>query len=46
MECAHNTGCLPVFFGERDINDGSFVHCPPKITFKDHRELMYALEQF
>lgn len=46
MECAHNSGCVPVFFGDRDVNDGSFVHCPPKVIFKDHQALMAALEQF
>ena len=46
MECAHNTGCLPVFFGERDKDDGAFVHCPPKVTFKNHQEFINALEQF
>ncbi len=46
MECAHNSGCLPVFFGDRDMNDGAFVHCPPKVIFKDHQSLIAALEQF
>lgn len=46
MECAHNSGCLPVFYGDRDINDGSFVHCPPRHHFIDHAALIDALERF
>lgn len=46
MECAHNSGCLPVFFGDRDVNDGAFVHCPPKVIFKNHEEFMKVLEEF
>ncbi len=46
MECAHNSGCLPVFFGERDFNDGAFLHCPPKLVFKNHKELIATVEKF
>jgi phosphoglycolate phosphatase len=45
METAHNSGCVPVFFGEDDYNDDRFKHCRPKIYFKTHHEMSVYLQK-
>jgi len=43
MECAHNSGCLPILFGTRDLNTPEFKAFPPAHTFTDHAHLRDVL---
>jgi phosphoglycolate phosphatase len=43
METAHNANCLPVFFGEDDYTAEHYKHCPPKVHFLNHKELIKYL---
>lgn len=40
LECAHNTGCTPIFFGVEDLSHERFKKCQPQRHFKDHKELI------
>ena len=40
MAAAHNSQCLPVFFGTDDYTSEHYMNCPPKIHFLDHKELL------
>lgn len=40
MECAHNAGCLPVFYGDGDPTSEQYKHCPAARHVKSHQELM------
>ncbi len=44
MECAHNAGCVPVFFGDGNPLDMKYQHCPPATHVKNHRELIGLLQ--
>lgn len=43
METAHNSGCVPVFFGDDDHLDQRYAHCRPKCHFATHEELLVHL---
>lgn len=40
MECAHNTGCLPIFYGDDDPTSDRYKHCPPIKHLHNHGELL------
>lgn len=40
MECAHNAGCYPVFFGDGDHQKEEFEKCPPSTHFGDHQDVI------
>jgi phosphoglycolate phosphatase len=39
MSAAHNSKCLPVFFGMDDYTSVYYDHCPPKTHFINHKAL-------
>lgn len=44
MECAHNTGCLPLYLGEEtEATKKLFEHCSPKHYIQDHVTLLSLL---
>lgn len=45
MECAHNSGLLPIFFGDDDPTSERYKHCPPVKHVKHHRELIDLLKK-
>lgn len=45
MECAHNSGLLPVFYGDDDPTSERYRHCPPVRHVKHHKELIELLKQ-
>ena len=40
MAAAHNSQCLPVFFGDDDYTSEHYKHCQPKLHFPNHAELI------
>lgn len=44
MECAYNSGCQPLFYGEDDPTDERYQHCRPVKHFKNHQELIDFLK--
>jgi phosphoglycolate phosphatase len=45
METAHNSKCIPVFFGSDDHAGERYAHCRPKICFANHQEMLTYLKQ-
>lgn len=45
MECAHNSGLLPIFYGDDDPTSERYAHCPPVRHVKHHRELIELLKK-
>ena len=45
MECAHNSGCLPLFYGDDDPLAERYQHCRPVKHLKNHDELMRLLKE-
>lgn len=43
MATAHNSNCLPVFFGADDYTSEHYKSCPPKVHFLNHRDLLKYL---
>jgi len=46
MECAHNSNCVPVFYGDQDLSAERFRNFQPKIQFKNHGELVKTIGDF
>jgi phosphoglycolate phosphatase len=44
LECAHNAGITPIFYGDANPKEPRFSHCPPKKHLKNHRELLEFLK--
>ena len=44
MECAYNSGCLPLFYGDDDPNSDRYKHCRPVKHFKTHQDLIDLLK--
>ena len=42
MECALNSGCIPVLLGE-DADTPEFAHFPPRLAFSDEESLFHSL---
>lgn len=40
LECAYNSNCLPLFYGDQDLNDERFSNHKPVKHFKNHKELV------
>ena len=40
MECAYNSGCLPVLLGEA-VTENEFLHCAPRLAFADPSSLFH-----
>jgi phosphoglycolate phosphatase len=40
MECAHNSGCVPILLG-REAQDEEFVGCKPRLVFPDCTSLLH-----
>lgn len=40
MECAYNSGCVPVLLGGREAED-EFLHCAPRLAFPDGASLFH-----
>lgn len=45
MECAHNAGCTPIFYGEDDPTHSRYAHCPPLVHYKNHLPLIEMVEK-
>jgi len=43
MAAAHNSKCLPVFFGTDDYTSEHYRHCQPEVHFLNHEELIKYL---
>ena len=43
MGAAHNSNCLPVFFGIDDYTSKHYSHCQPKVHFKNHADFIKNL---
>lgn len=39
MECAHNSGCVPIFYGDGDLSHPHFNDVQPEWHVRDHKEL-------
>lgn len=46
MECAYNSGCKPVLYGDRNKNGEEFKHCRPKLHVPNHNYLIDILKKF
>lgn len=46
MECAHNAGCVAVFYGDQNLADARFKNYQPHMHFKTHAELLGAIKSF
>ena len=44
LECAKNTGCTPIFYGDQDLTDARFDGHQPAHHFKSHAELLEAIQ--
>lgn len=44
MECAHNSGLLPIFYGDDDPTSDRYSHCPPIKHVKHHKDLIALLK--
>jgi phosphoglycolate phosphatase len=45
MECAHNVGCIPIFYGDGDPTTKHYQHCPPRHHVKDHQALLALIQE-
>jgi phosphoglycolate phosphatase len=45
LECAYNTGCIPVFYGDQDLEEERFANHQPHLHVKDHQELLEVLQK-
>ena len=46
LECAHNSDCLPILYGEHTMEDKRFSHCKPSFHVPDHHVLKNMIEKF
>jgi phosphoglycolate phosphatase len=46
MECAHNCGCVAIFYGDQDLTSERFANHQPDVHFSDHNELIAAIREF
>lgn len=44
MQCAHNAGCVAIFYGDGDPTSAQYADCPPARHVRDHLELIDLLE--
>jgi phosphoglycolate phosphatase len=44
MECAHNAKCIPIFYGDQDLNSERFKAFQPEKHFKNHNELIEVIK--
>ncbi len=40
LECAYNSNCVPIFYGDQDLSSHRFKNFPPKKHFPTHKELV------
>ena len=46
LECAHNSKCIPVFYGHEDLMEERFKHCQPSLHVQDHKVLKRIVDHF
>jgi phosphoglycolate phosphatase len=46
MECAYNSKCVPIFYGDQDLNSERFKNFQPAKHFKSHGELVEVIKGF
>lgn len=46
LECATNTGCVPVFYGDQDLTEERFKDHQPEHHFENHAALLDAIKRF
>jgi len=44
MECAYNSNCVPIFYGDQDLGAQRFKNFQPKRQFKNHKELVNCIK--
>jgi phosphoglycolate phosphatase len=45
MECAYNCGCIPIFYGDGDLQSDLFKNYQPHAHFNNHGELVEAIRK-
>jgi phosphoglycolate phosphatase len=46
MECAYNSNCVPIFYGDQDLSAERFKQFQPFRHFKNHNELVQVIKSF
>ncbi len=46
MECAYNSNCLPIFYGDQDLTSERYANHQPVKHFKHHNELIDVIKGF
>jgi len=46
MECAYNSNCVPIFYGDQDLRLDKFKNFQPVRHFKNHGELVSVIKSF
>lgn len=46
MECAYNSKCTPIFYGDQNLKADRFKNYQPARHFKNHNELVSAIQSF
>lgn len=46
MECAYNSKCIPIFYGDQDLTSERFKGFQPQKHFKNHGELVSFIKEF
>lgn len=46
MECAYNSKCVPIFYGEQDLGAERFKNFQPVRHFRNHNELVQVIKSF
>lgn len=46
MECAYNSNCVPIFYGDQDLTSERFKNFQPVRHFKNHGELVKFIKSF
>lgn len=46
LECAHNTNCVPIFYGDQDLSAERFTYYQPKKHFENHQQFIDVVHKF
>lgn len=46
MECAYNSNCVPIFYGDQDLSSERFKNFQPVKHFRNHGELVGFIKSF
>ena len=45
LQCAYNSGCTPLFYGDQDLSLPKFKEYQPQAHFVDHKALLHTLQR-